>query len=54
LLLQPLADIHFNAAHTDGYSRKASLPTLYALMGIAAFILQFLTETISTDCRKWP
>ena len=39
LLLQPLADIHFNAAYTDAYSRKASLPTLYALMGIAVFIL---------------
>ena len=39
LLLQPLAGIHFNAAYGDAYSRKASLPTLYVLMGIAVFIL---------------
>lgn len=39
LSLQPLADLHFNAAYGDAYSRKASLPTLYALMGIAVFIL---------------
>jgi putative ABC transport system permease protein len=37
--LQPLSDIHFNAEYTDGYSRKAHLPTLYGLMGIAVFIL---------------
>ncbi len=37
--LQPLADIHFNAAYHDSYSRKAHLPTLYGLMGIAIFIL---------------
>lgn len=37
--LQPLADIHFNEAYHDGYSRKAHLPTLYGLMGIAGFIL---------------
>ena len=37
--LQPLSDIHFNAAFVDAFSRKASLPTLYALMGIASFIL---------------
>jgi putative ABC transport system permease protein len=37
--LQPLADIHFNEAYHDGYSRKAHLPTLYGLMGIAVFIL---------------
>jgi hypothetical protein len=39
LSLQPLADIHFNADYTDDYSRKAHLPTLYGLMGIAVFIL---------------
>jgi putative ABC transport system permease protein len=38
LVLQPLADIHFDAAIRDGLS-KAHLPTLFALMGIAAFIL---------------
>ena len=37
--LQPLADIHFDAAYHDDYSRKADLPTLYGLMGIAVFIL---------------
>ncbi len=39
LSLQPLADIHFNEAYRDGYSRQAHLPTLYGLMGIAIFIL---------------
>lgn len=39
LALQPLSDIHFNADYPDAFSRKASLPTLYILMGIAAFIL---------------
>lgn len=39
LKLQPLTDIHFNATYPDAYSRKAHLPTLYVLMGIAAFIL---------------
>jgi putative ABC transport system permease protein len=39
LSLQPLTDIHFNEAYSDEYSRKAHLPTLYGLMGIAAFIL---------------
>jgi ABC-type lipoprotein release transport system permease subunit len=39
LSLQPLTDIHFNADYTDEYSRKAHLPTLYGLMGIAVFIL---------------
>src|SRR5262249_40429147 len=38
LSLQPLADIHFNEAYRDN-TRKAHLPTLYALMGIAVFIL---------------
>jgi len=37
--LQPLADIHFNEVYRDSYSRKAHLPTLYGLMGIAVFIL---------------
>lgn len=39
LSLQPLSDIHFNARYEDAFSRKASLPTLYILMGIAVFIL---------------
>jgi putative ABC transport system permease protein len=37
--LQPLADIHFNADYRDDGIRKAHLPTLYGLMGIAVFIL---------------
>jgi len=37
--LQPLSDIHFNSDYGDSYSRKAQLPLLYGLMGIAAFIL---------------
>jgi putative ABC transport system permease protein len=39
LLLQPLADIHFNAAYSDPYGRRAHKPTLIALAGIALFIL---------------
>jgi putative ABC transport system permease protein len=39
LRLQPLSDLHFNSFYRDQYPRKAHLPTLYALMGIAAFIL---------------
>ncbi|MEO6976861.1 MAG: FtsX-like permease family protein, partial [Mucilaginibacter sp.] len=39
LSLQPLPDVHFNNAYDDTYTRKAHLPTLYGLMGIAAFIL---------------
>jgi putative ABC transport system permease protein len=39
LLLQPLADIHFNAAYHDPYSRQAHKPTLFALTGISLFIL---------------
>jgi putative ABC transport system permease protein len=39
LSLQSLTDIHFNEAFSDNYSRKTHLPTLYGLMGIAAFIL---------------
>ncbi|HXB94472.1 MAG TPA: FtsX-like permease family protein, partial [Puia sp.] len=37
--LQPLTDIHFNTDYRDDGIRKAHLPTLYALMGIAIFIL---------------
>jgi ABC-type antimicrobial peptide transport system permease subunit len=37
--LQPLSDLHFNDDYQDNYSRKAHLPTLYGLMGIAGFIL---------------
>ncbi len=39
LALQPLRDLHFDADYVDLYSRKAHLPTLYGLMGIAGFIL---------------
>ena len=39
LKLQALRDLHFDADYHDSYSRKASLPTLYGLMGIAGFIL---------------
>jgi hypothetical protein len=39
LSLQPLADIHFNSAYNDNYGRRAHKPTLYALAGIALFIL---------------
>ena len=38
--LQPLSDIHFNAEYFDfAGRRKAHRPTLYALAGIALFIL---------------
>lgn len=37
--LQPLSDLHFNATYNDNFSRKAHKPTLYGLMGVAAFIL---------------
>lgn len=37
--LQPLSDLHFNADFVDNYSRKAHLPTLYGMMGVAVFIL---------------
>jgi putative ABC transport system permease protein len=37
--LQPLAEIHFDADYHDDGIRKAHRPTLYALMGIAIFIL---------------
>lgn len=36
--LQPLANIHFNPIY-GGISRVAHLPTLYALMGVAGFLL---------------
>jgi putative ABC transport system permease protein len=39
LSLQPLADIHFNEKYADDFARKVSLPTLYGLAAIAAFIL---------------
>jgi putative ABC transport system permease protein len=39
LSLQPLADVHFNAAYQDTYGRRAHKPTLFALAGIALFIL---------------
>jgi putative ABC transport system permease protein len=39
LSLQPLRDLHFNAEYKDYFTRKAHLPTLYGLMGIAGFIL---------------
>ena len=38
LTLQPLADIHYNENVSDNFP-KAHRPTLYALMGIAVFIL---------------
>jgi putative ABC transport system permease protein len=37
-VLQPMADIHFNNDYRDTH-HKANLPTLYALTGIALFIL---------------
>lgn len=37
-VLQPLSDVHFNSNYR-GYNRKANLPTLYYMMGIALFIL---------------
>ncbi|HWK06590.1 MAG TPA: ABC transporter permease [Puia sp.] len=39
LKLQPLSDIHFNSTFEDDYGRRAHKPTLYALAGIALFIL---------------
>lgn len=39
LVLQPLADIHFNGDYSHDGLRKAQRPALYGLMGIAAFIL---------------
>ncbi len=37
--LQPLSTLHFDTKFGDFYSRQVHLPTIYALMGIAAFIL---------------
>ncbi|HXD77935.1 MAG TPA: ABC transporter permease [Puia sp.] len=56
LKLQPLADIHFDATVTDG-QQKAHLPTLYALMGIAGFILllaaiNFINLSIALAVRR--
>jgi hypothetical protein len=39
IVLQPLSDMHFNAAYDHDGIRKADLPTLYVLMGVALFIL---------------
>ena len=39
LQLQPLADIHFNGLYSDSYGRRAHKPTMFALIGIAIFIL---------------
>jgi len=39
LALQPLVDVHFNEKYEDDFARKASMPTLYGLGAIAAFIL---------------
>lgn len=39
ILLQPLSDVHFNTAYSHDDIRKAHLPTLYILMGVAVFIL---------------
>lgn len=39
LALQPLNDIHFNEKYVDDFARKVSLPALYGLAAIAAFIL---------------
>jgi putative ABC transport system permease protein len=37
--LEPLSDIHFNTNVVESSIRTAHMPTLYALMGIAVFIL---------------
>jgi putative ABC transport system permease protein len=37
--LQPLSNVHFNTDYPEYPFRKADLPILYVLMGIAAFIL---------------
>jgi putative ABC transport system permease protein len=38
-LLQPLSDLHFNAAYGNFGDRQASKTTLYGLLAIAAFLL---------------
>ncbi|MFD2573042.1 permease prefix domain 2-containing transporter [Spirosoma soli] len=55
--LQPLSDLHFNANYADNYSRKAHLPTLYGLMGVALFILliaaiNFINLTTAQSIRR--
>jgi hypothetical protein len=39
MLLQPLADVHFDADYSHDGVRKAHKPTLYGVMALAAFIL---------------
>jgi len=39
LWLEPLSDIHFNADVIENATRTVHMPTLYALIGIAVFIL---------------
>jgi putative ABC transport system permease protein len=39
LSLQALSNIHFNTEFQDSFSRQVHLPTFYALMGIAIFLL---------------
>jgi putative ABC transport system permease protein len=55
--LQPLTDVHFNGIYSDSYSRKAHLPTLYGLIGIAVFILiiaviNFINLTTAQSLRR--
>ncbi|WP_019986943.1 ABC transporter permease [Rudanella lutea] len=52
--LQPLADLHFNEAYNDNYARKAHLPTLYGLMGVALFILLIAAiNFINLSTAQW-
>jgi predicted permease len=37
--LQPFTEMHFDERFGDSYSRHAHLPTLYAMMGVAVFLL---------------
>lgn len=39
LRLQPLSDLHLDGRYTDTYTRKAYMPAIYGLMGIALFVL---------------
>jgi len=56
--LQPLSALHFDSKYFyDHYSRQAHLPTLYALMGISAFILiiaiiNFINLSTAQSIRK--
>lgn len=57
ITLQPLSAIHFDSNYQDFYSRKAYLPTLYILMGIATFILliaaiNFINLTTAQSLRR--